>query len=179
MHCFRPGLLDGRSIALSGVVPESVSSLLQELGAHVSALDEQLGRDESQGAAPLDALVCGTEPPSGDARAALGPLEREWAAVSAAARAAFIPESHGRIVLLAPRAGDRPGAEAVRAALENLARTLSVEWARFAVTAVAIAPGAATTDEQLATLVAFLCSPAGAYFSGCRFDLGVVSTRVS
>jgi NAD(P)-dependent dehydrogenase (short-subunit alcohol dehydrogenase family) len=49
-----------------------------------------------------------------------------------------------------------------------------VEWARFGITAVAIVPSAATTEEELATLVAFLCSPAGSYFSGCRFDLGLV-----
>ena len=65
-------------------------------------------------------------------------------------------------------------AQASRAALENLARTLSVEWARYGITATAITPGAATTDEQLAELVCFLVSPAGDYFSGCRFSLGVI-----
>ena len=63
---------------------------------------------------------------------------------------------------------------AVRAGLENLARTLSVEWARYGITAVAITPGTSTTDAELAELVCFLASPAGGYFSGCRFDLGSV-----
>jgi hypothetical protein len=40
------------------------------------------------------------------------------------------------------------------------------------VSAVAIAPGARTADEQLAELVCFLVSPAGDYFSGCVFELG-------
>ncbi len=63
---------------------------------------------------------------------------------------------------------------AARAGLENLARTLSVEWARFAVRPVAILPGAATSSAEVAELVAFLVSPAGAYYSGCAFELGAV-----
>lgn len=59
-----------------------------------------------------------------------------------------------------------------RAAMENLGRTLSVEWARYAVTAVAVRPGSARTGEELAQLVCFLLSPAGEYMSGCQFELG-------
>jgi NAD(P)-dependent dehydrogenase (short-subunit alcohol dehydrogenase family) len=52
-------------------------------------------------------------------------------------------ESHipGRLLFLAPAPDAGPHAPAARAALENLARTLSVEWARFGITAVAITPG--------------------------------------
>ena len=64
-----------------------------------------------------------------------------------------------------------------RAGLENLARTLSVEWARFGITTVAVVPGAGTSDDQLAQLIAFLCSPAGAYYSGCRVDVGLVERQ--
>jgi NAD(P)-dependent dehydrogenase (short-subunit alcohol dehydrogenase family) len=46
-----------------------------------------------------------------------------------------------------------------------------VEWARYGVTAVAIAPGARSTDDDLAELVCFLVSVAGEYFSGCEFEL--------
>ena len=62
-------------------------------------------------------------------------------------------------------------ARAARAGLENLARTLSIEWSRFAVTPVAIAPGARTQPAEIAKLCAYLASPAGAYFSGCLLDL--------
>ena len=65
-------------------------------------------------------------------------------------------------------------ARAARAALENLARTLSVEWARHEITAVALWPGQHTTDAEVAELACFLLSPAGGYFSGCRFELGAV-----
>src|SRR5207245_2178300 len=77
----------------------------------------------------------------------------------------------GRIVLLAPRPGAGPHAEAATAGIENLARTLSIEWARHSITAVAVAPGARTPAGELAAVTAYLLSPAGAYFSGCLLDL--------
>ncbi len=66
-------------------------------------------------------------------------------------------------------AGEHAGA--ARAGLENLARTLSIEWARYSITAVAVAPGAATAADEVGALVAYLASPAGAYFSGCLLDM--------
>jgi hypothetical protein len=77
----------------------------------------------------------------------------------------------GLVVLLAPRPGDAHR-EAARSGLENLARTLSIEWARFGVRPVAILPGSATEAAEVAELVAYLASPAGAYYSGCAFTLG-------
>jgi NAD(P)-dependent dehydrogenase (short-subunit alcohol dehydrogenase family) len=77
----------------------------------------------------------------------------------------------GRLVYLAPPSSvAAEHADAARAGLENLARTLSIEWARHGVTAVAIAPGEASAAE-IAALSAYLASPAGAYFSGCLLDL--------
>jgi NAD(P)-dependent dehydrogenase (short-subunit alcohol dehydrogenase family) len=77
-------------------------------------------------------------------------------------------------VLISPAADAGPHAEAARAGLENLARTLSVEWARYGITVTAMAPGASTTEAELTDLVCFVLSRAGDYFSGCRFDLGAV-----
>jgi NAD(P)-dependent dehydrogenase (short-subunit alcohol dehydrogenase family) len=76
--------------------------------------------------------------------------------------------------MVAPRPDAGRHATAARAGLENLARTLSVEWARYGITAVAIWPGRHTTDAELAQLTCFLVSPAGGYFSGCRWELGTV-----
>jgi 3-oxoacyl-[acyl-carrier protein] reductase len=111
--------------------------------------------------------------PDGGARAALRScLDRAWNVTRAVVNLAFLPSgAGGRIVYLAPAEDGREHADAARAGLENLARTLSVEWARHAVTAVTIAPGAATTAGELAALTAYLASPAGAYFSGCLLDL--------
>jgi NAD(P)-dependent dehydrogenase (short-subunit alcohol dehydrogenase family) len=102
-------------------------------------------------------------------------LDATWNVTRAVMKLAFLPaERGGRIVLLAPRT-DRLSpperAEAARAGLENLARTLSVEWARHGVTAVTIAPGEGTAAGEVAALCAYLVSPAGAYFSGCLLDL--------
>jgi len=96
-------------------------------------------------------------------------LDATWCAVRAVATAAFIPGSGGKVILVAPRDGEH--APALRAGLENLARTSSIEWAQYAITPTAILPGPATTDDEVADLVAYLVSPAGDYFAGCSFDL--------
>jgi NAD(P)-dependent dehydrogenase (short-subunit alcohol dehydrogenase family) len=98
-------------------------------------------------------------------------LDVSWNVTRAVANSAFRPDARaGRIVYLAPPADCGEYADAARAGLENLARTLSIEWARHRITAVAIAPGAAMASE-VAALTAYLASPAGAYFSGCLLDL--------
>jgi NAD(P)-dependent dehydrogenase (short-subunit alcohol dehydrogenase family) len=95
-----------------------------------------------------------------------------WTAVRAfAAGAGIDSRGGGRIVLVAPPADAGAHARGAAAGLENLARTLSIEWARYSITAVAIVPGAASTAAEVAAIVAYLLSPAGAYFSGCLLDL--------
>jgi NAD(P)-dependent dehydrogenase (short-subunit alcohol dehydrogenase family) len=113
---------------------------------------------------------------SGDARAALRTcLDATWNVTRAVVNRAFLlaersPPS-GRIVYLAPASDAGEHADAARAGLENLARTLSTEWARHGITLVTIAPGDATDAGEVAALCAYLASPAGAYFSGCLLDL--------
>jgi len=108
------------------------------------------------------------------ARAALMvSMEATWNITRALVNIALLPKrAGGRIVYLAPARGSHEHADAARAGLENLARTLSIEWARYAITAVSIMPGRATSAGEVSSLVAYLASPAGAYFSGCRLDLG-------
>jgi NAD(P)-dependent dehydrogenase (short-subunit alcohol dehydrogenase family) len=124
-------------------------------------------------------------------------VQGTWQMTHAAATKAFIPQEQGKILSLtvSPHGGF-PGmvhTGAARAAVENMMRTLSVEWARFGIRAVAIAVGqfdtetlrtkypkevvenvAGTvplgrlgTEEEMAWLIAFLASPAGDFFSGC------------
>jgi len=101
-----------------------------------------------------------------------------WDLTRAVACAGMIEHGGGLAVLIAPAPGAGDHAAAALAGLENLARTLSIEWARFATRAVTIAPGDRTGAEELATLVAFLASPAGAYYSGCLLDLrGLLARR--
>jgi hypothetical protein len=178
----RDDLLTGRTIVLAGPARPALGEALAALGARVVTFDEQLGEDAAgswAGAqAPLHALVYDAGRGGREAGGAGGDLllavtDRAWTAVRAIATGALIPSGDGgKVVLIAPppRAWHHSGA--ARAALQNLARTLSVEWARYRITVTAIAPGDETPDEELAALVGYLASPAGDYFSGCEFDLG-------
>ncbi len=174
----RSGLLNGRAVALAGGVTPVVSRSLSGLGATVHeldpAFDEEGAHDWAAGIAPVSALVFDATPTFADGgQAHLGAaLEAAWVATRGVATGALIPAGAGKVLLIVPRSAGASFAGAARAALENLARTLSVEWARYGVTAVAIAPGARTTDDELAELVCFLVSVAGGYFSGCAFELG-------
>jgi hypothetical protein len=81
-------------------------------------------------------------------------------------------DNGGKIVVIGPAPGAGGRAESTRAALENLARTLSIEWSRYAIRTTAILPGEATAVDEIGAVVAFLASPAGDYYSGCVMDLG-------
>jgi citronellol/citronellal dehydrogenase len=129
-------------------------------------------------------------------------VEGTWLMTHAVANRAMIPASRGGKILnvtLSPHHG-LPGmahSSAARAAVENLTRVLSIEWARFGIKLTALAAGAFDTDtlrtkypkpvvegvagtvplgrlgteEEFAWLVAYLASPAGDYFSGAILTL--------
>jgi hypothetical protein len=178
---FRAELLSGRRIALAGGELGTIRTGLEQLGAWVDTIedDELLAEEAAVSWAnqrrPLHGLVFDAAASFGlGGQSGLGhSLQLAWLATRAIATGALIAdEGPGQLVLIAPRPDAGVHAEAARAGLENLARTLSVEWARFAVTSVAVCPGSQTTDEELAELVCFLLSAGGQYLSGCRFDLG-------
>jgi NAD(P)-dependent dehydrogenase (short-subunit alcohol dehydrogenase family) len=185
MSLFRPELLTGRRIAVSGGIAGEVSEGLIELGAELEALSSSdLSFDEGQvgewarARRPLHALVhCAARSfGSGGEPALLAALDDAWAAIREVAVGALIDAGHtGAVVVVGPRPNAGPLAEAARSGLENLARTLSVEWARHGVTSVLVAPGAGTSESDLTSVVGFLVSDAGGYLSGCRLDLGAVS----
>ncbi|MGZ5323101.1 MAG: SDR family oxidoreductase [Solirubrobacterales bacterium] len=124
-------------------------------------------------------------------------VQGTWQMTHAAATKAFIPQRGGKVlsVTVSPHMGF-PGmvhTGAARAAVENMMRTLSVEWARFGIRTVALAIGQVDTEtlrtkypkaivdnvaktvplgrlgseDEMAWLVAYLASPAGDFFSGC------------
>ena len=184
----RAGLLDEQAVVVAGFARPAIAVTLAGLGAGVRLLDAEPADEDgaAQGAKALgpaaavvaDAGALFARGASGaDELAALrSAADGTWITVRAVANAAWIEAEApgGKVVVIAPRPSDGPHAGAARAALENLARTLSIEWARYGIRTTTITPGDATTDEEVASLVAYLVSPAGDYFSGARLDLGTV-----
>jgi citronellol/citronellal dehydrogenase len=175
----RTGLLDGMTVAFSGAADRAALAC-RELGAATPSLDADAQDEDAVAAAAaglgtIDTLVCATAPAFAAAGGGLAGLraatDEAFIATRAVAAAWIAAGRGGKVVLLAPP-GAGEGAAAAAAALENLARTLSVEWARFDIRPTAILPAADTGDEDVSTLVAFLASPAGDYYSGCAFTLG-------
>jgi NAD(P)-dependent dehydrogenase (short-subunit alcohol dehydrogenase family) len=180
----RAGLLEGTVVATAGGA-DHVAAACAALGAATTVLDVDLRDEEAVGAAaaalgPVDTLVCDAARPfaaaGGGVDALLASLEGAWNATRAVANAVWRPGAGGKLVLLGPRPRDGAHAGALGAALENTARTLSVEWARYAIRSSAVLPGDATSDDDVAALVAYLASRAGDYFSGCAFTLGAAIT---
>jgi citronellol/citronellal dehydrogenase len=128
-------------------------------------------------------------------------VEGTWLMTHAVATRAMIPAGAGKVVsiTLSPHHG-QPGmahSSAARAAVENLMRVLSIEWARYGIRLNAIAAGQFATEtlmtkypqqvvdgvaatiplgrlglaEEVAWLVAHLASPAGDFFSGTVLTL--------
>ncbi|HEX3239884.1 MAG TPA: SDR family oxidoreductase [Solirubrobacterales bacterium] len=124
-----------------------------------------------------------------------------WLMTHAAATKAFIPQKSGKVisVTLSPHNG-MPAmvhSGAARAAVENMMRTLAVEWARFNIKTCSLAAGQFSTEtlltkyppelvaqvahsiplqrtgraEEMAWMVAYLASPAGDFISGTTITI--------
>lgn len=175
----RDGLLDGQTVAFAGGAAPVVAACAR-LGAATPALAADL-RDEDAVAAEVaalgapDTLVCATAGAfavgGGDLDGLAAAADAAFVATRAVASAWIAAQRGGKVVMLAPPASAGAGAGPLRASLENLARSLSVEWARFGIRTTAVLPGASTSDDDLGQLVAFLASAAGDYYSGCAFTL--------
>ena len=188
---FRRGLLEGQTVAIvsGGPVAEAAAAACEALGAAVERHDGEPLDDAAAAAfaagvverhGGLDTLVldaasafAAAAPGAAGADALRAAADPAWAAARAAALVGMIDaEAGGKVVVIGPPPGAGPRAEAARAALENLARTLSIEWSRYAIRTTAILPGDATSPDEIGAVVAFLASPAGDYYSGCVMDLG-------
>jgi NAD(P)-dependent dehydrogenase (short-subunit alcohol dehydrogenase family) len=161
----RDGLLDGLPVHVSGDGDLAAAARTTCAGLGARLVDN--------GAAVLVHDASGTAPGVAGVHEA---LDGTWDAIRPVATASMIDGGGGKVILLAPRPGDAHRA-AARAGLENLARTLGIEWARFAIRTVTVLPGVQTTDDEVAQLVAYVASPAGDYFSGCAITLGAVARR--
>lgn len=193
LDVLRPGVLDGLTICVAGdgaAERERASAL----GARVVTVDGDLADEDAVAVAvgalgPIDVLVVDAASAFADAGGGMPGLRRAvddgWNVVRAVVDAGWIAAAQaaegaaattappgGKVVFLAPATDAGDHANAVGAALENAARTLSVEWARFGVRITAVRPREGAAADERAELVAFLASPAGDYFTGCSFYPG-------
>jgi hypothetical protein len=168
----RPGLLEGIAVVVASADPpsrfgEAVNARCADLRAGLGrvAVDPTGGEVEPQEADVVvwdGASLAGPRDVLDGAWLALRPLSRAWIDGG---------QPGGKLLLIAPPPSDA-GAEASRAGLENLARTLSIEWSQYGIRTAALLPGEATGPAEVAELAAFLASRAGDYYSGCHFRMG-------
>ena len=170
---------------------EQVETLVDEVLARHERIDLLVNNAGGQFLTPAEDIT-----PKGFRTVIRLNLEGTWLMTHAVATKAMMDGGGGKIinVTLSPHHG-LPGmahSSAARAAVENLTRVLSIEWARFGIRLTALAAGhfatetlmtkyptpvvegvAGTvplqrlgTEDEYAWLVAYLASPAGDYFSG-------------
>jgi citronellol/citronellal dehydrogenase len=171
---------------------EQVDGLVDAVLARHGQIDVLVNNAGGQFMAPAESIT-----PKGFRTVIRLNVEGTWLMTHAVATKAMIPSGRGGKVFsvtLSPHNG-MPGmahSGAARAAVENLMRTLSIEWARFGIRLLAIAPGQFATqtlltkypqaiveriadtiplqrlgtEQEMAWLVAYLASPAGDFVSG-------------
>jgi citronellol/citronellal dehydrogenase len=171
---------------------EGVESFVGDVVERHGRLDVLVNNAGGQFMSPAEAIT-----PKGFRTVIELNVEGTWLMTHAAATKAFIPQREGKVVsvTLSPHQG-MPGmvhSGAARAAVENMMRTLSIEWARFNVKLCAVAAGQFDTEtlrtkypqpvvenvhrtvplqrlgtpEEMAWLIAYIASPAGDFLSGC------------
>ena len=187
LDVLRPGVLEELTLCVVGD-GATERERAAALGARVVTVDGDLADEDAVAVAVgalghIDVLVVDAASAfvaAGSGMAGLRcAVDDGWNVVRAVVNASWVTEGEsasgtsrgGKVVFLAPATDAGEHANAVGAALENAARTLSVEWARFGVRITAVRPREASADER-AELVAFLASPAGDYFTGCSFYPG-------
>jgi len=175
---------------------EAVDSLVDRVLERHGRLDLLLNNAGGQFLSPAEAIT-----PKGFRTVIELNVVGTWLMTHAATTKAFIPQGGGKVmsVTLSPHAG-MPGmvhSGAARAAVENMMKTLSIEWSQYGVKLCALAAGqfdtetlrtkypavvvenvAKTiplgrmgTEEEWAWLVAYLASPAGDFYSGTTITM--------
>ncbi len=172
--------------------PDAVEGLFDGIVERHGRLDVLVNNAGGQFLSPAEAIS-----PKGFRTVIELNVQGTWQMTHAAATKAFIPQRSGKVIsiTLSPHHG-MPGmahSGAARAAVENMMRTLSIEWARFNVKLCAVAAGQFDTEvlrtkypkevaenvvrtvpaqrlgkpEEMAWLIAYLASPGGDFLSGC------------
>jgi citronellol/citronellal dehydrogenase len=171
---------------------DAVNALFDGVVARHGRLDVLVNNAGGQFMGPAEAIT-----PKGFRTVIELNVQGTWLMTHAAATKAFIPQRSGKVlsITLSPHNG-MPGmvhSGAARAAVENMMRTLSIEWARFNIKLCAVAAGQFDTEvlrtkyppqvsenvaktiplqrlgtpDEMAWIVAYLASPAGDFLTGC------------
>jgi citronellol/citronellal dehydrogenase len=175
---------------------EAVDGFFDGLLARHGRLDVLVNNAGGQFLAPAESIT-----PKGFRTVIELNVQGTWLMTHAAATKAFIPQQGGKVmsVTLSPHNG-MPAmvhSGAARAAVENMMRTLAIEWARFGIKTCSLAAGHFSTDviktkypqvvvenmahsvplgrtgnaEEMAWMVAYLASPGGDYISGTTITI--------
>jgi citronellol/citronellal dehydrogenase len=175
---------------------EAVERLIDGLLERHTRLDVLVNNAGGQFMSPAEAIT-----PKGFRTVTELNVQGTWLMTHAAATKAMIPQGGGKVlsVTISPHNG-MPGmvhSGAARAAVENMMRTLAIEWSRFGIKLCALAAGQFATEtlrtkypkvvvdnvarsvplgrlgtpEEMAWLVAYLASPAGDFFSGTTITM--------
>lgn len=208
----------GARVAICGRRPEPIAAVRAELeaaGAEVLALDGVDVREPDQVTSSVDAVLerfgridvlvnnaggqfaAPAEQISSKGWRAVHRLNVDavWDLTRTVAERSMIPKRGGLVVFLgfSPRRGMplMVHSSAARAALENLAGGLAIEWSRYGIRAVCVSCGAIDTEgfraygdavveeaertvplgrlgtaEEVGTVIAFLATPGGRYVTG-------------
>jgi citronellol/citronellal dehydrogenase len=170
--------------------PEQVAAFLDDVIGRFGAIDVLVNNAGGQFTAPAEEISA-----KGWRAVHRLAVDAAWDITREVATRSMIPRRRGLVVFVgfSPRRGI-PGfvhASAARAALENLAAGLSVEWSRFGIRAVCVVPGNIDTEalaadgadeleaarrqvplgrlgrpEEVADVIAFLATEGGAYVTG-------------
>jgi len=170
--------------------PEQVSALLDGVLERFGRVDVLVNNAGGQFVAPAEQIT-----PKGWRAVHRLNVDAVWDVTRSVAERSMIPNRSGLVVFVgfSPRRG-MPfmiHSSAARAALENLAGGLALEWSRYAIRAVCVSCGAIDTEgfraygdafveeaertvplgrlgsaEEVGAVIAFLASPGGRYVTG-------------
>jgi citronellol/citronellal dehydrogenase len=125
--------------------PEEVEAFVRAVLARFGRVDVLVNNAGGQFPSPAQHI-----PPKGFEAVVRNNLLGTWTMIAAVANQAMIPQKHGRIVnVIAQVVRGFPGmihTGAARAGVDNLTKTLAVEWAQFGIRVNAVAPGVIKTS---------------------------------